>query len=591
MCGFLGRISFESFDESQLLLSNKHIECRGPDSRIQFTNSDYQIKYSYIFNRLSILDLSDLANQPLHSEIFNSTVMFNGEIYNHAELRKNLENESVKFKTDHSDTEVVLNGLSKYGSNYIKKLRGQFSIFFHDFKNNEIILSRDRLGQKPLFYYIDNKTLIFGSNLNSLQELTKPKIDENQINKYIQLGVVTSPETIFRNIKKVEPGQLIKFNYSQGKFVISYEKYWKIEDFVDYKIFDQEEFFRLFSEAVDLRYKADVPVANFLSGGIDSTAIVKNLVDKDIKVNTFSVGFNSPEYDESYWFNEVANVYHTNHSVVNISSEIGINEIEESLASMDELYSDPSVVPSYLLSKEISKFYKVAISGDGADELLGGYSRVLDSLKVNSDINNLISKLFSFYPAYFGTGNYFLSKSNNSEIVYNSFLVDNNLANLLKINIGKNEKTLLRFSKTLDKYKSIQVNEFNFFLSEMMLLKVDRTSMKNSLEVRSPFVDHKLVEYVLSHNTNYLDLKYPKKILKNYLLQDFNNNFISRTKKGFVFDIENWVYNNKDYINEKFKNGKFVYQNNKNILKQLSIYKSRINAHRIWKLLVLENYL
>ena len=460
MCGFLGKVSFNDFDENTLLKSNNLIECRGPDSKIQETSNTNDIKYSYIFNRLAILDISENANQPMFSEDNSKILMFNGEIYNHKELRKDLKLKSIKFFTNNSDSEVVLKGLITYGTSFIDRLRGQFSIYFHDKENKKIIISRDRLGQKPFYYFIDDKNLIFGSNLFSVSQIVDTSIDENQISKYLGLSVISSPDTLFRNIKKVNPAETIYIDYSNSKFSASSQFYWNIEDFIDEKEFKSEEFFDLLSEAIDIRTKADVPIANFLSGGIDSTSIVKNLSDKSFEVNTFSVGVDNLDYDESRWSNKVSEFYKTNHKSINISSNINIYEVEESLKSLDEPYSDPSVVPSYLLSKEISKYYKVAISGDGADELLGGYQRVQNSLNHNSSIRNLFSKLYKPYPGFLGTGNFFLSMSKDTKSVYNSFLIDEKLVKLMGIN---NFNENVYFDLNSSKYKNFCIVSSNFF--------------------------------------------------------------------------------------------------------------------------------
>ena len=223
----------------------------------------------------------------MFSEDNSKILMFNGEIYNHKELRKDLKLKSIKFFTNNSDSEVVLKGLITYGTSFIDRLRGQFSIYFHDKENKKIIISRDRLGQKPFYYFIDDKNLIFGSNLFSVSQIVDTSIDENQISKYLGLSVISSPDTLFRNIKKVNPAETIYIDYSNSKFSASSQFYWNIEDFIDEKEFKSEEFFDLLSEAIDIRTKADVPIANFLSGGIDSTSIVKNLSDKSFEVNTF----------------------------------------------------------------------------------------------------------------------------------------------------------------------------------------------------------------------------------------------------------------------------------------------------------------
>jgi asparagine synthase (glutamine-hydrolysing) len=592
MCGFTGSVSLENIDISLIEEANKFIECRGPDSKCFIEKKFNTYNLNFWFNRLSILDLTEEANQPMYSKDFNTMVMFNGEIYNHAELRKDLENQGLKFHTSHSDTETILVGLSYYGKKFISKLRGQFAIAFLDEKESKLHLIRDRLGQKPLYYYLDNENIHFGSSLLSLLKIIKEyKIDENQLNSYLNYGIVSSPFTLFKNVYKLMPSEILTVDLMKNKFVAKKTKYWNVENFVDNKPFDDEEFFSILTESIDLRTAADVPVANFLSGGIDSTSIVKNLVDNQKEVNSFSIYIEDSKYDESKYIKEVVSKYNLDHKSSTISSNISFDEINQSLDSLDEPYSDPSVVPSYILSKQISQFYKVAISGDGGDELLGGYERTMRSLQKSSFISNLISKTYNIYPSILGTGNRLLSKSSSLETKYRSFLEDQKLIKLLNVSSDNNTYADGLNYKDAYYYKNLLIADYKLFLPEMMMFKIDRTSMANSLEVRSPFVDHKLIEFVMTHDTTYLNPNKPKEILKKYLSVDFSDNFIDRDKQGFVFDVENWVFNNLDFISEKISNGHIVSTLNDNIIKLLSINKSRINGQRIWKLFVLEHYL
>ena len=590
MCGYIGKVSFSTFDDKDLESSNSFITCRGPDSKRKTKNFDEDLKYSLIFNRLSILDLNEKANQPMFSKNKEQILMFNGEIYNHRELRRDLE-KKIEFITDHSDTEVVLNGIYIHGIEFVKKLRGQFSFFYLDKKKKKIYLARDRVGQKPLYYKQTDESLIFASNLKSLVSFEGVyELDQKSVIEYLNYGAVSSPNTILSGFKKVNPSEIIEFEYKNNFIDKKIIKYWEIESYIGNKTFDNEEFFNVFSDSINIRNEADVPIASFLSGGIDSSSIIKNLFNNKNDINTFSIKVDNKKYDEGPWSDLVANKYETNHKSVMVSSNINLEAINESIDCLDEPYSDPSVVPSYMLSKEISKYYKVAISGDGGDELLGGYTRTALSLKNTSNMSNLISNLYPIYPSFMGTGNYFLSKSNNLDSKYSSFLEDKKLLKLLKL---KNDDTRnnINIIKNIDPYKSLLIADYNFYLPDMMLFKIDRTSMANSLEIRSPFVDHKLIEYIFSHDTNYYSTNNSKALLKEYLQEDFGNNFVNRRKQGFVFDIENWIFSNIKEISGIIYSGKVNEIITKSTIKSLSRYKSRINSHRIWKLYVLNNYL
>lgn len=599
MCGFIGAVSLNIFNQEQLLKSNNNIICRGPDqTKTLFSNtndifeSKSNLNLSLIFNRLSIIDLSDKASQPMISKDFQTLLLFNGEIYNNLDLRKSLENKGIKFDSHHSDTETLLLGLSCEGIDFLEKVEGQFSIFFFDNKIKKGYLIKDRHGQKPLYYFSDKDKILFSSNFLSLSSLiNKKEINQNAVEKYLQIGVIPSPETIFKNIKKVIPGHAVEINFMDNFNKLIDIQYWNIEDFIDEREFSSEKFFDLFTKAVSKRTISDVPVATFLSGGKDSTAIIKSLVDTNFKVNSFSVGFDDKTYDESHWFNQVVDKYNLNQftSFLNLND---INEeVENAIDAFDELYSDPSIVPSYIITKAMAKNYKVALSGDGGDELLGGYKRVIQSLKFSQSGNSIIPKFNKFYPNFLGTGNTFLKRSKEIKTSYSSYLEDNNFLEMLNIPIQKHQTVSSFFGTSSNIYKNIQIAEYRLFLSEMMMFKVDRTSMANSLEVRSPFVDHKLVEYILSSNTPYIRNSNDKLLLNNYLASDFNSDFINRKKMGFVFSIESWIFSNLSEIKTYLAKSDFIKDSNKYILPTLSLNKSRINALRIWRLYLLEKYL
>ena len=595
MCGFLGQFSSDKINEKLLENSNNYLICRGPDdlqiSVDQISNkfsSDNHDYYSFIFNRLTILDMTDHSKQPMFSDTFNTSVMFNGEIYNHNELRKNLESKGVKFKSDHSDTEVVLNGLSFYGISFVNQLVGQFAISFFNAKKNELTLIRDRLGQKPLFFHHNKTKISFGSNLKSLISLEGDyEIDESSFNEYLNYGVVTSPKTIFKDFYKVQPSEVVTFELNKiyklkNKFI-----YWDPKSYIHDRKYDQDEFINLFSTAVNCREKADVEIATFLSGGIDSTSIIKNLFDRKAKISSFSANYNDKKYDEKKWSDDVSNKYSNEHYSKIITNEEVENSIYDSIEIFDEPYADPSTVPSYLLSKAISDDYKVAISGDGGDELLGGYDRTAFLMNPLRKRLNFLSHINKIYPNYFGTGTKFRRYSSNLALALESFFTDPNLLSLM----GRNNKSDFNskfFIDTGDDYKSILLTEYKFYLSEMMMLKIDRTSMSNSLEIRSPFVDHRLVEYMMSVSSESYNYNSPKAQLKSYLSNDFGQDFINRKKMGFVFNVEKWVFDNYNLIRSVIL--KNIPDVNIANLNKLNINKSRTNGFRLWKLFFIAHY-
>lgn len=592
MCGYLGYISKNlNISNDDIKDANRYIECRGPDNCISVNsnqNSKIQLlkkyNYNFTFNRLKIVDLADDANQPMYSEKYQSLILFNGEIFNHVELRKELESYGEKFYTKNSDTEVLLIGLSKFGIDYLKKLNGQFSVYFMKLNQQIAYLIRDRLGQKPLFYSIDENNLIFGSNLKALNKLKNSEIYEYSIYEYLNFGVIPSPNTIYKNIFKLEPATYIKIDLETFKTYKT--KYWELDKFQGNNVFDSDIFNSLYENSIKLRSQADVEVACFLSGGLDSSSIISNLTKQVDNVNTFSVNFKNTDFDESYHSNLVAEKFSTNHTGYDFYNDISIQIIEKSIEIFDEPYSDPSTVPSFLISKLMSETYRVGISGDGGDELMGGYYRTQKMLQKRSSI--FPEKLFNFYPSIFGSGSNILSRSKNDFVAYKSFFSDKKLLNLLNVDYIDSFDRYLDY-KFLDSYKFFQYIEFDFYLSEMMNLKVDRTSMANSLEVRSPFQDFRLVEYVYN-SSSYGFQNIPKFVIKENLSLHFDNEFINRKKQGFVFDTKNWVFDNLENINQTLQNGKVVSNIDENILNKLSRVRTTQNALRIWKLFFLEKY-
>ena len=590
MCGFLGKISKDSINSQNFEKINEKIICRGPDEKIskqKLKNDESDLFcYDLIFNRLSIVDLSSLGSQPMSSNKFDTTIVFNGEIFNHVECRQNLEKEGVLFSSNNSDTEVILNGISLYGKSYLNELVGQFSFVFINNKTGYVLMARDRLGQKPLFYHYDNRSLCFSSNLICTSELVNnKKLDDSAINDYFRFSVIPSPFTLYKGIKKLEPGQLIELEFSKDKLNPKLSKYWVPSNFIEHSNFDNEEFDNLIDNAVNIRTKADVPVATFLSGGIDSSSIVKRQYDQGVQPNTFSVRYIDDKYDESKWFNLVSDKYNTNHTVVDVESTVKVEDIFDALACLDEPYSDPSVLPSFIISKAISQKYKVAISGDGGDELFGGYKRT--QLTLNRKVWLFADYLFNLYPAVLGTGARIRSHSKGVESSYSSYLDDLKFIKLLGIQSSSNYDLFFNLDDKLNisDQKKLFLSDYKFFLPEMMMLKVDRTSMGNSLEVRSPFVDHRIIEYMLGHKISDTDLFVNKQYLKNYIKNDFNSDFVNREKMGFVFNVEKFIYSNRDFFLQYLQNSNFI---SYSALKKLFKYKSRINANRVWKILTLE---
>ena len=533
------------------------------------------------------MELSDLGSQPVISEDNRYYMIFNGEIFNHNELRKELKNDGIEFRSLSSDTEVLFKGLINYGVNFINKLIGQFSIIFFDHYQDRLYLIRDRLGQKPLFYKLNEDEILFGSNLKSMISLNQSfEIDEESLYEYLASGVVSSPNTIFKNFKKITPGSVLTISLKDFSVLSSFS-YWDINSFVSENKYSLDNFLDIFNSAVHMRSKADVEVASFLSGGLDSTSIIKMQKQLGLNINSFSMGFSNKKYDESIWYKNVSKKYNTNHIDETINSDLSIENIFESIDIFDEPYADSSTIPSYYLSKSISKYYKVAISGDGGDELLGGYEHIHRVL--NSKNLSFMKNIYNLIPYKYGTGSRFMTHYKDNDLAHESFFVDKKFINGMNLDYIHPYRDKY-MDPNIDNYKRTVIADYKFYLSEMMLLKIDRTSMANSLEVRSPFVDHRLVELSLSTDILSQFTNKPKDTLKTYLADDFDTNFLNRSKQGFAFQLEDWIFNNINFVNEICNDG-IISQINSNIINNLATFKSRINSHRIWKIMFIERYL
>ena len=590
MCGYVGKFSINNFYGEDVYQANRFNVCRGPDDLQTLEGNQNKINYSLVFNRLSILDLTDKAAQPMQDS-YGNIIMFNGEIYNHRELRKYLESRNVKFTSNHSDTEVLLHGLKLLGTKFLKMAIGQFSIMYLNRNENTLTLIRDRVGQKPLFYYKNSQDLLISTNLKTILKLKKDfDIRDDSLMEYFDTGVISAPNTLFKEVYKLEPGEVVTFSIEEN-FRHKKYKFWSIDNatLTNKKPFIQEEFKELLIDSIKIRQDADVKVANLLSGGIDSTTILKIAKENTSSnsLNTFSITNKGTQYDETKWINDVIEKYDVSYQKVDIDvNNIHLDLIDESIEAFDEPYSDPSTVPSYIIYKEISKHYKVAISGDGGDELLGGYTRILKTLNRSKNKRSYLN----FYPAFLGSGNKLSINQQNLDNAYLSFFKDPKFLKLLNLQSSNLDEKFINFEES--EYLSMINFDYKYYLPEMMMLKVDRASMANSVEIRSPFVDHRLIEYMLASNfevTNYEDQKNP---LKKILSEDFSDTFINRKKMGFVFDLKKWIYGNSQYLSDFFNKESTIVRNlNPEIMKTLSINKSNMNAQRIWRIYFIEKYL
>ena len=598
MCGFLVQFSTEDKDFQNFELANDLLQNRGPDSTKYIENNK---NYKFGFKRLSILDLDSSADQPMVDNENKYIIVFNGEIYNFNNLRREIKNSGGKFLTSHSDTEAILEGYKLWGTEILNKLEGQFSFVIYDKEKQTLFMARDRVGQKPLFYSFSDERIIIASTIEPIVKLLKRfEIDSQSMYTFLQLGVVPAPKTIFQNIFKLKNAEFILVDIQKNQ-IIKKGTYWSPEQYIDYKKFKFDKFLSLFEEAVKKRCVADVGISSFLSGGLDSTSIIKQAAKYLPTLNTFSVGFLEKEYDESQWAKLASEKFKIPNETEVIDESLLLNILPESLKAYDEPFYDSSSIPTYLVSKLMSQTSKVALSGDGGDELLGGYQRYTWS-NYNSYIPFPLKTPLSFFSKSLIKSN-FISKGTNQYLSmlnsspkhrYESFFVDRNFTRILGNKEFDYDFISNNWVETEDNFKSMQATDYKFYLPEVMMTKVDRASMANSLEIRSPFVDHKLIEYIMSVNSNgYTSTLNKKKPLKHYLNNDFDKDFLTRKKMGFAVPLESWIKN--ELRNEVLEtiNGENSFLKNEFNLNFLEFFDeldkgNKSYKNRIWKLYVLE---
>ena len=538
MCAIFGIIGeYEEFKAKKALSLLTH---RGPD----FCGISQCKNLFFAHQRLSILDTHSRSHQPLKYQ--NILLSFNGEIYNFEDLKKELSN-NFEFKTN-SDSEVIIASYLRWGVEFVKYLRGMFAIAIYD--KDTLYLFRDRLGKKPLFY-LDGKSFIFASEIKALIPfLNNIEMDEDALLSYLSFLAPSPPFTFFKGIKKLAAGECLIFKNNS----INTKRYFDLLDNKPNIITNKNEAVssleKLLEESISLRLNSDVPMASLLSGGIDSATINAYALKSDIRLQTYTLGYNNySKYDERQNAKESADFLNLNNTQVEISQDDFINTSEKVLDTLDEPLNDPASVPLYLLFEQIKKDgYKVVLSGEGSDELFLGYRQYFEYL----DIENL-SKLknTNWLKKYFH-----LNFSMNREWEHYKRVFDKTLLfrtsgenftdfqkNILMRKSIKDNQALKYLKEYRDRFETSEHNDesvwysyidLNLFQAEHFLTKLDRISMANSIESRTPFLDHKLASLIFSIDPK---LRYEdgvtKSLLKEIMKPHLSKKILSRKKKGF----------------------------------------------------------
>lgn len=594
MCGICGKISYggKPVEEALIRKMCRSFSYRGPDDEGIYINSNGgngRRSKSIVLGhkRLSIIDLSPAGHQPMANEDKTIWITYNGEIYNFKEIRAGLKEKGHSFKSD-TDTEVILHLYEEEGIQAVQRLNGMFAFALWDEEKDKLWVCRDRLGIKPLVYYWDGTYFAFASEIKALlcDPLISRQLDYEALQLYLAFSYVPAPYTIFKDIKKLEPGHSLILK--DGK--LSIEQYWEVPQSVDPDISslsfsDQEKIFRErlyenLSEAVKARMVADVPLGAFLSGGIDSSIIVALMAQHSSKpIKTFSIGFkDNPLFDETAYAREVADLYNTDHHEFKLTYQDMLDVYTKVLSTFDEPFSDSSAIPTYIVSRETKEYVTVALSGDGGDELFAGYRSYLGEYWYKRYMvipaffrENVMEKLLNALPdsrdvrllEYVRRLKKFIrgTKGSFSErMLALKEICPMDLRHKLLPGMNDNEGDLAleQVRKRLQSYSGDRINAILYSdikdsLPGDMLTKVDWMSMKNSLEVRVPFLDHRVVESAFSMQGIFkLHKGTTKYILKETFKDMLPASLYRRPKAGFEVPISQWLKTDLKFLLKEF---------------------------------------
>lgn len=579
MCGINGFYDLKnkySIDETYSLVHamNERIIHRGPDHEGMYQHQNITMG----MRRLSIIDLGT-GNQPIYSNSKRYVIVFNGEVYNFQEIRNKLEAENYTFYTT-SDTEVVVNAYEAYGEKSFDMLDGMYAFSIYDIITGELIIVRDRMGEKPLYYSTTDKgAFIYGSELKSLisSGVINKKIDKHALNIYLQLTYIPAPYCIFEGVCKLMPGHMLKINATGD---IEDKIYWDIRNIsknthIDYET-AKTKLYELAEKSVKERMVADVPLGAFLSGGIDSSTIVGLMTRaSDRPVETYTIGFHEAEYDERARARLVAELNNTNHHEYVVDYKDALAVIDSIMENMDEPFADSSVIPTYYVSRFASGDVKVVLTGDAGDELFLGYDKYLigyyDKLlhKLPEPIVKICKKIAFSMPDKSTLsrklrkvlGNYGKDILEQRIDLMSLGFKENDRQQLLKESYFDNQTTA--FIK--DRYYSVksdstelthtQYTDISTVLEGDMLTKVDRMSMLNSLETRTPLLSRDIVEFAWSIPDEYkLNGKNKKCIMKDTFSSILPENFDKLPKSGFGVPLDDWFRNDLKSLMQRYLN-------------------------------------
>ena len=633
MCGLTGFfLSNKSIDRNIIIQNLNQMTStlihRGPDSKSIWINNQNNLGLGH--TRLSIRDLSVKGNQPMMSQNKRYIIVYNGELYFTQKLKEEIIKNKIDLKSS-SDTELLLEYFSLFGlEKTLKDINGIFSFVIYDNLKQKLFLARDRFGVKPLYWGKINNNFVFSSELKAIKVFNdfSNTLDIESINYFITYGYIPAPLTIYKYIKKLEPGELIEVDeylnikkikyYDSNMLCLSKKNRLSFEE-------NNEILEKKISEIVKEQMVSDVSIGSFLSSGIDSSLITAFMAfHSKKKINTYTVGFKNKKFDESENAKKIANFLNTSHTTIELTDN-DINNYFENISNYyDEPFADSSQIPTLLISELSKKNTKVILSGDGGDEIFGGYNRYNDTINrlrpnlINTPkefVKEIIAKNFLLLPTKIQNMiGLIFSKKNLSEKI-GLYKKLNNEININKIyyytmsTITKddeiiNEKYYLenvhdyRINKSCDNdYEKLMITDLNNYLPNDVLTKVDRASMAFSQEVRVPFLDHNLIEFAWTIPLEFKIKKHNKLILKKILEKKIPKSMINNKKKGFGIPIDD-IFRNKIFKFNKFFFEEDMIKKNQflNYDKVNDVYLSHINSknnngYKLWNILILQKWL
>lgn len=589
MCGIVGFID-KSKDKKKIIKDMADLIIhRGPDSDGYYVDDNIALG----FRRLSIIDLGT-GSQPIFNEEKDKVIIFNGEIYNYQIIKEDLLAKGHKFTTK-ADTEVILHGYEEYGEKILNKLRGMFAFVIYDIKTKELFGARDFFGIKPFYYYIDDEVFMFGSEIKSFlgNPNFKREFNKEMLPLYLSFQYSALEDSFFKNVYKLKPG--CYFKYKDGKFKL--EKYYnlELEPYEDRSFDDFKDGIRdLLNDSVEAHKVSDVEVGSFLSSGVDSSLIATiSSVNK-----TFTVGWDNNNYSEIDYAKDLSKKI----KVKNISKKISKSEYFEKFPMiqyyMDEPLADPSAIALYFVAEIASKHVKVCLSGEGADEIFGGYNIYQEPFtvswyyKIPFPIRKFIGVLATPFRNHSGF-NFLIRRGKKIEDRYigNAFIFDTyEIDKVLNHKSNKKytdlTKPYYKHCKNYDDVMKMQYIDFNFWLVGDILLKADKMSMANSLEVRVPYLDRVLVDYARHLPTKYkVNEKVTKYAFREVAKEVLDKKVANKKKLGFPVPIRVWLREEDTYnlVKNTFLEGSEFF-NTKYLIKLLDDHKNekRDNSRKIW---------